>query len=147
MRLQLFREFSPTKTAYDNLLNNGGVNLIANAHLLKLLATYHFEEPFNKRTKDQRDRLTNEYDPFRIKYLSSGALRAFLKEEIFGQSALPPQGGVVDWDNLRKDEDYRHLLEQILAMQVPARWRLVEAKKSINELLVEIDKEIESTRN
>jgi len=142
MRLQLFREFSPTKTAYDNLLNSGIINLIKNENVTRLLATYHYEPPFHKRSKDQRNRLANDYDPYRIKYTQSGMLRDYLKEQIFSDSTFSSRNYEVDWKNLREDKEYRYLLDQIIAMRIPARWRLVKARQDIDELLSEIDKEI-----
>ena len=106
------------------------------------MAIYHNESPFELRAKAQRYRLSDEYDPFRIKYLQTGMLRDYLKEELFSDTTYRSKNYEVDWKHLRDDKEYRYLLDQIIAMRVPARMRLEKARQDIDILLIEIDKEL-----
>ena len=139
MRLQLFREFLPSKTAYDNLISTGGINLLRDPQLQKLLNVYYREEPFDQRSKEQRNRLTNAYDPFRIKYIPSGMLRDYLSNTINNDSTYTIKTYLIDWKGLRQDKEYKLLIDQISAMRVPARWRLEQSRNEIHQILNRID--------
>ncbi|NNF36766.1 MAG: hypothetical protein HKN68_21875 [Saprospiraceae bacterium] len=139
LKLHLFREFSPAKTAYENLVNSGGINHIKNERLLKLLTTYYSIEPFAIRSREQRSRLTNEYDPFRIKYAPDGMLRDYFEKAINNHPRFDAQGYKIDWLSVRKDNNYKDLLEQLIAMRVPARFRIESNRQRISEILKEIE--------
>ena len=140
LQLQLFREFLPVTTAYDNLVSSGGVNLIDNRHLQKLLSAYYRKNPFNLRAKDQRAKFMDEYDPYRINYIPDGMLRDFLNQALIAERDLNLEQYAIDWEGLRTDLGYRKLLDQILAMQIPVRWQIEDNREEIAEILVEIDK-------
>jgi hypothetical protein len=138
LQLQLFREFAPARTAYDNFINSGVINFLNNSDLQNLLSNYYKEDPFGSRSSDQRSRLTNEYDPYRIKYIPSGMLRDYLNHAIFEDSTFNNKHYEIDWKNLKNDEEYKFLLDQILAMRVPARWVMLNFKTEIDEILSKI---------
>lgn len=96
LKLHLFREFSPAKTAYENLVNSRGINYIKNEKLQKLLTTYYSTEPFANRSREQNNRLTNEYDPFRIKYAPDGMLRDYFDKAINSQPRFDAQEHKID---------------------------------------------------
>ena len=139
LRLQLFREFLPSRTAYENLINTGGINLLQDSKLQKLLNTYYREEPFDQRSKEQRNSLSNAHDPFRIQYIPSGMLHDYLSNVINNDSTYLEKTYHIEWERLREDKDYKNLLDQILAMRVPSRWRLEQNRKEIHEILGRID--------
>jgi hypothetical protein len=66
-------------------------------------------------------------------------LRDYFEKAINNKTDFEDKGYEIAWENLKKDNDYKDLLEQLIAMRVPARFRIESYRERISEILSEID--------
>ena len=136
-----FPEYQIVTTAYEDLISTGFSSLINNKALKTSLANYYSQEAIQGLNIEQRIRYTNDYFDARYKhmnpYMLSNHLNNRFKIDTLNIKSL--DSFALDWDAIKKDENYRMALSKVISQRVGDDHILYRVTEKCKELHQEIE--------
>ena len=148
--------FEKTKTAYQNLVNQGDIHQIPNMKLKQDLASFYNENSW--RSSYHNNVILNsfqEYLSYIHKFTKAGTIRSFYKAEIGNTSGKnltgdiiselnAKNGSLVDWNKLKIDSEFKALIDKVQTNRFVQIYQYeTELKNVIINLVEMIDNELE----
>ena len=139
--------FAKRKAAYDDFISSEASAFLANQSLKESLSNYYKKNQYIQVDIEQRIRYTNLYYDVRYHHASPFMVRDHIRlgAQIDTSKAQAREYYQVNWEKLRKDEEFKLALGRILSQRPVDKLNLRGWKNQAMQLLNQLEEELNMT--